>query len=300
LIARAIQLARKADLVYANTQKALVVGAIASWITRRPLIYHLHDILSSEHFSATNRRLAIALANRSALVIANSEASRTAFIEAGGHADFVQVVYNGFRPELYRNQNADLLREMLDLEGQFVVGQFSRLSPWKGQHVLLEALTHCSKDVTAVFVGDALFGETEYVKSLHRQVEALGLQHRVRFLGFRSDVVALMSVCDVVAHTSTAAEPFGRVIVEAMLCGKPAIATKAGGAVELVEHGMTGWLVAPGDPVDLAQTIEQIRSTPEESHAIAKAAQSQAEDRFALETINAQIKSLLVKALLHF
>jgi glycosyltransferase involved in cell wall biosynthesis len=52
-----------------------------------------------------------------------------------------------------------------------------------------------------------------------------------------------MAACDLVTHTSTAPEPFGRVIVEAMLCGTPVIAAGAGGATELIEHGKTGWLI---------------------------------------------------------
>src|SRR5207237_1179462 len=88
LIYKVIQKARKYDLIYANTQKALVVGAIASLFARRPLVYHLHDILSSEHFSKTNLRIAVTLANNFAsLVIANSQASKKAFLQAGGRPE---------------------------------------------------------------------------------------------------------------------------------------------------------------------------------------------------------------------
>ena len=79
------RLSRQYDVIYANTQKALVVGALASLLSRRPLVYHLHDILSDDHFSPTNRRLAVTLANRFASkVIATSKASRDAFIAANG------------------------------------------------------------------------------------------------------------------------------------------------------------------------------------------------------------------------
>ncbi|MGL4880429.1 MAG: glycosyltransferase family 1 protein, partial [Waterburya sp.] len=58
LIKKIVKLSYNYDLIYANTQKALIIGAIASFLTNKPLIYHLHDILSSEHFSRTNRQLA--------------------------------------------------------------------------------------------------------------------------------------------------------------------------------------------------------------------------------------------------
>lgn len=296
LIAQVVQKAREYDLIYANTQKALVVGALVSFLSRRPLVYHLHDILSLDHFSRTNRRIAVTLANaRASLVIANSKASQAAFVEAGGRPELTEVVYNGFDPEFFRSNedNYHQLKKQLGLKGQFLVGHFSRLSPWKGQHVLLEALGRCPEDVTAVFVGDALFGEQDYVQHLHDQVAKLGLEERVRFLGFRSDIVQLMSACDLVAHTSIAPEPFGRVIIEAMLCGQPVVATKAGGAIELVEAGITGFLVPPEDPQQLAEVIISCRNQPEMTAAIAQQAQSQASERFHLQTINQQIAQLL-------
>ncbi len=296
IIAEVVRLAREYDLIYANTQKALVVGALASFLSRRPLIYHLRDILSLEHFSRTNRRIAVTLANRFAsLVIANSKATQAAFVEAGGRADIIEVVYNGFDPNVYQSHesNVSQLRQQLGLTGRFVVGHFSRLAPWKGQHILIEALSKCPEDVTAILVGDALFGEQDYVQHLHEQVAALGLENQVKFLGFRPDIPQLMSVCDLVAHTSTSPEPFGRVIVEAMLCERPVVAAEAGGAIELVESGITGFLVPPEEPILLAEVIISCRNQPEKTKAIAHHAQSQARERFHLQTINQQIAQIV-------
>jgi len=298
LIARVVRKAREYDLIYANTQKALVVGAIASFLSRRPLVYHLHDILSLDHFSRTNLSIAVTLANAQAsLVIANSKASKTAFVKAGGREQITEVVYNGFEPKLYRidESSCSQLKQQLGLDGRFLVGHFSRLSPWKGQHILLEALVRCPEDVTALFVGDALFGEQDYVQLLHKRVAELGLEERVRFLGFRSDIVPLMNVCDLVAHTSTAPEPFGRVIVEAMLCGRPVVAAEAGGAIELVEPDITGFLIPPGDPTRLAEIIISCRNQPLHAATIAHQAQSQASQCFDLTTVNQQIEKLLYR-----
>jgi len=296
LIRQTAQLSRDYDVIYANTQKALVVGAIASLLARRPLVYHLHDILSTAHFSPTNLRIAITLANRFAsLIIANSNATQAAAIAAGVRAEKIQVVYNGFDLKIYQalNASATQIRQQLDLKNCFVVGHFSRLSPWKGQHVLIDALQQCPEEVVAVFVGDALFGEQAYVEQLQQQVKQLGLQHRIRFLGFRSDIPQLMASCDLVAHTSIAPEPFGRVIVEAMLCGTPIVAASEGGAMELVEPDKTGWLSPPGDSEKLAAIINRCREQPEQARKLAHHAQLQASQRFELSTINQQIAKLL-------
>ncbi len=295
LINRVATLSRDYELIYANTQKALVVGAIASFLSRRPLVYHLHDILSLDHFSATNRRIAVTLANRAALVIANSQASQEAFIAAGGRKDIVEFVYNGFDLALYQQPATDLQQQLGIGKDRFVVGHFSRLSPWKGQHILLEALTSCPENVTALLVGEALFGEQDYVQQLHAQVAELKLENRVKFLGFRDDVSSLMAACNLVTHTSTVAEPFGRVIVEAMLCGTPVVATQAGGAQELIESGKTGWLVAPGNATDLAATINNCIAQPEQSARMAQAAKLQAIQRFDVAFINQQIAQKLSK-----
>jgi len=290
LINRVASLSRQYDAIYANTQKALVVGAISSSLSRRPLVYHLHDILSPDHFSQINRRLAILMANRAKLVIANSQASRAAFIEAGGNPALVEVVYNGFEPEQYAAEvDTDELRSSLGLAEQFVVGHFSRLSPWKGQHILLEALQYCDETVSAILVGDALFGEQAYVQQLQQQVERLELHDRVKFLGFRTDIIQLMKLCNIVAHTSIAAEPFGRVIVESMLCRKPTIAASAGAATELIEQGVTGWLTPPNDAKELARAIEHCRQSTTEASKIAATAQQQASQKFQLTETNAQI-----------
>ncbi|MEH1848924.1 MAG: glycosyltransferase family 4 protein [Nostoc sp.] len=296
LITKVIKKAREYDLIYANTQKALVVGALVSFFSRRPLVYHLHDILSTEHFSQTNLHIAVNLANRFAsLIIANSQASKTAFLQAGGRPDIIEVVYNGFEPKIYQSDKSDInkLQQQLGLSGKFVVGHFSRLAPWKGQHILIDALAKCPQEVTAILVGDALFGEQDYVQKLHQQVAPLGLENRIKFLGFRSDIPQLMAACDLVAHTSTSPEPFGRVIVEAMLCEKPVVAAKAGGVMELVEHGLNGFLVTPGEPQELAQVIITCLQETERTVTIANNARTTACQRFDVAIINQQIAQLL-------
>ena len=296
LIQQVVRLSKQYDLIYANTLKALVVGALAHLFSRRPLIFHLHDILTEEHFSVANYRLVVLLANQFASqVITVSHAAREAFVAAGGNANLIKVIYNGFEPEQFQGHElgrADL-RQQLGVDDRFVVGHFSRISPWKGQDILIDALTLCPDDTTVLLVGDVLFGEHDYAQRIHAQVEALKLHDRVKFLGFRSDVPQLMAACDIVAHTSTLPEPCGRVIVETMLCGRTLIASKAGGTVELIDSGRTGWLIPPGDPLKLAETISRCRDHPEETARIAAQAQAESSQRFHIETMKKEIRQLI-------
>ncbi|MEM1252668.1 MAG: glycosyltransferase family 4 protein [Cyanobacteria bacterium P01_H01_bin.21] len=301
LVQKTISLSKQHDLIYVNTPKALVVGAIASCFSRRPMVYHLHDILTLDHFSKNNRQLMVTLANRFATqVMAVSEAAKKAFIQAGGRSDIVQVVYNGFEFEKFQGHNStgQFLRDKLNVKEKFVVGHFSRLSPWKGQHVLIEALLNCPDHIHVLIVGDALFGEDDYVQQLHQQVERLDLTNRVHFLGFRTDVPQLMAACDVIAHTSTSPEPCARVLIEAMLSGKPLVASKDGGTLEIIEDQTTGWFVPPGDSEALAHVITHLSEQTEFMNQVAQNAQQSASKRFTLSTARENVDRILKEALI--
>lgn len=285
LVARLARLARRHELVYANTQKAFVLGALAALLSRRPLIWHLRDILSSEHFGRANRWLVIALSRVAATrVVANSDATAAAFVAAGGDKRRLLTITNGIDPAPWGPVPAEQcarLRREFGLRAGPVVGIFGRLAPWKGQHVLLEAL-HALPGVQCLVVGDPLFGEEPYRQRLVRLIDELGLTERVRLCGFRTDVPDLMQACDVIVHASTAAEPFGRVIVEAMLAGRPVIASDAGGAREILEDGASGILVPPSDVGRLAAAIGRLLGDRELAGRLASGGRSRALARFGL------------------
>jgi glycosyltransferase involved in cell wall biosynthesis len=275
------------DVVYANSQKAFLVSAI----TRRKgqlLIWHLRDMLTADHFSPTMRVIAVEASNLAAsMVIANSQATADSFVQSGGRLDKVVVVYNGISPESFdavtESMKQSTLQE-LGLGGKYLVGVFGRLSPWKGQHILLEAIASLPY-AHAVLVGDALFGEDSYVESLRQRAQAPDLEGRVHFLGFRKDIPLLMKCMNIVAHTSTAPEPFGRVIVEAMLAGRPTIATRAGGVLEIVRGNETGLLVLPGCPLDLSAAIQKYHSNPGLARRIAAAGRERAINHFSVHAM---------------
>lgn len=285
MIKQVAKTAKPCDIIYANTQKAVVVSAFAGLLARRPVVWYLHDIMSSEHFGKA-QLLVIKLISRHLLsgVVCNSEASRDALVKLTG-CDPAQlpVVYNGIPTEPFDSVEGEpiaLLRERFHLpRDAFLVGCFSRLAPWKGQHVLLDAISR-DTDTHAVLVGGAFFGNEQYAEELLRQVKRLGIENRVHFAGFQSDVPRMMRAMDVVAHTSTASEPFGRVIVEGMLAGKPVIGSKAGGVTEIIDDGQSGLLVKPDDAAALAAAIATLRNDPAMSRRMALAGQAKARASF--------------------
>jgi glycosyltransferase involved in cell wall biosynthesis len=280
---------RRAPVVYANSQKALVVAALANAAIRRPLIWHLHDIMTAAHFSGLMRRVAIGLSNRFVThVIANSQATVSSYRAAGGRLP-VTVVHNGIDPGPFQKNDRPVLRDALvrdlgissDTSNGPIVAVFGRLSAWKGQDVAIAAIAAVS-DARLILVGAAMFGDSAFETTLRDQVRTQGIEDRVHFLGFRTDIAPLMASVDVIVHASTAPEPFGRVIAEAMMAGTPVIATAAGGALEIVEDGVSGLLVPPGEPMALAAAIRRLIANPEAAAALAARGRDVAETRFSL------------------
>jgi glycosyltransferase involved in cell wall biosynthesis len=199
----------------------------------------------------------------------------------------VDVVYNGLDPEVadaVSECDVTAARATLGLGCGPVLGLFGRLAPWKGQDVAIRALALLGDrpDVQLLIVGDALFGEESYAAELRALVASHGLNERVHFLGFRTDVPVLMRVVDVLVHTSTAPEPFGRVIAEGMLAERPVIATAGGGVSEIVRAGITAWQVGPNDPAALAAAMREVLDDPARARAVAAAGRRSALERFTL------------------
>jgi glycosyltransferase involved in cell wall biosynthesis len=300
-LARAVaRAAAPYEVLYANSPKSFLVAALAAVFADRPVVWHLRDILDERHFSVANVRAVIAAANwRAVRVVANSRATADAFIAAGGRRALVTVVHNGIDPAPFDALGPDSCREVRAELGvpsdAFVVGCFSRLHPWKGQSVLLDAVSRMP-GVHALVVGGALFsGEAPYEAELRARAELPSFAGRVHMLGARDDVPRLLAACDVVVHASVLAEPFGRVLVEAMLAGRPVIATDAGGVPEVVTDGETGVLVPPGDARALGEAIDALRREPMRGAALARCASVQARQRFSRDAMLAGVRRVLAE-----
>ena len=286
------EIAREAkgyDLILANSQKAFVVAALSNLKVKIPVFWYLHDILTARHFSRLNRLAVVLLANRFAKrVLVNSHATGRAFVAAGGKEKLLSVVYNGFDSKRFDRiavENAVNLRSQLNIGNAPLVGLFSRFSYWKGQHLLLEAVKTLP-EVHVILVGKALFGEEDYVLQLKALSEEPELQGRIHWLGFRNDIPALMKACDIIVHTSTEPEPFGRVIVEGQLAQKPVIASAAGGALEIIDRGVNGYLFPPEDVIALRKSIQKLIEDRSLAKSLGQQGYMNAKQNFSLTNLH--------------
>jgi glycosyltransferase involved in cell wall biosynthesis len=150
-----------------------------------------------------------------------------------------------------------------------------RLTSWKGQAVLIDALSRMQRrDAVVVLVGSEQ-GRARYTERLLRRAEAAGVADRVRLAGECDDMPAALMLADVVVHASTRPEAFGRVVIEAQAMGRPVVASDLGAPVETVRQDVTGWRVPPGNADALAAGIERaLALSAEERSALAVRARS--------------------------
>jgi glycosyltransferase involved in cell wall biosynthesis len=147
-------------------------------------------------------------------------------------------------------------------QGARVVLLPGRLSGWKGQAVLIEAVAKLGRaNLCCVLVGE---GHEREERALRARAKRLGVAERLRLVGHCYDMPAALARADVVVHASTEPEAFGRVVIEAQAMRRPVIASDLGGPAETVASGKTGFLVPPGDAVALAATIDRVLALGEE------------------------------------
>ena len=278
------------SVVYTYSIKADVYGSIAARLARKPCVWHMHDLMSPEMFPLPYRRLLTWLANRTATrVLCNSRATRQAMIDAGLRPSLAEVAYYGVETDgVVDRETATQLCAEFGASRHKIVGLIGRIAPWKGQHVLVEAIPRildAVPDARFLIVGAAAFGkiDTDYEAGLRRRVTELGLHDHVVFTGHRNDVRGIMSCCDALVHTSVQPEAFGLAVVEAMALGKPIVATRLGGVPEFVDDGRTGRLVQPGDPSALAEAVVDILRQYGVSRSMGAEAKRGVAERFSLD-----------------
>lgn len=200
-------------------------------------------------------------------VIAVSETVRDYIVEHyPGASERIRVIYRGVDPAEfplgYTPSQAWLeawFREFPGLEGKELLVFPARLTRWKGHRAYLEMLARIlNPDIHGVVVGDVAPNKRAYQRELQSRVGALGIEGRVTFTGYRSDVREVMSIASIVFNLSEHEEPFGRTMVEAMTMGVPVVAWDYGGATESLGSLFPRGLVTPQDMDALVVTVQEV------------------------------------------
>jgi glycosyltransferase involved in cell wall biosynthesis len=249
------------SLVHTNASHVLSSGPAAR-LRHVPHICHVREI---PRIPGPLRRLfARFVAWQSDRVIVDSRAVREQFLGDLVPDSRTRLIHDAIDLESFGAlpSRAEAKSQLGVPTGERLIGSVGRVTPWKGHHCFVEAaglIAGRVPEASFVVVGDA---DTEqnrrYRARLEARAEELGLSQRLRFAGFRKDVSVYLAAMDVFVLPSSAPEPLGLVVLEAMASGTPVVATAHGGPVEVLEGGRCGLLVPPNDERALADAVERL------------------------------------------
>jgi glycosyltransferase involved in cell wall biosynthesis len=175
------------------------------------------------------------------------------------------------------------------------VACFGRIEPYKGQHVLVEAIAALvaeGLDVSATIIGHIM--DPEYANNLQTQIQTSNLSSHIQFIGFVEEPQNLMRCFEVIVLT-TFQETFGLVLAEAMRARVAVIGTNAGGVPDIIEHEQSGLLSEPGSAESLARAIKQLYDDPAKLDRLASQGKARADRLFSEDTHFTELKAILTE-----
>jgi glycosyltransferase involved in cell wall biosynthesis len=296
---RVAKLARqlKVDIIHTNSLKADIIGGVAGRLVGVPVVWHVRDRIDVDYLMRPVVRVFRFLSRViPTFVIANSRATLTTVqlngqrpsAAIGSGVDLSKYTGSSFSDE----QTADSFK-VVKLEQR--IGLVGRISPWKGQHIFLQAAADVLKghpDAKFEIIGAALFDEQQYQAELHDLCRALAIEDSVSFVGFVEDIPTRITNLNILVHASTTGEPYGQVIIEGMAAEKPVVATDGGGVPEIVVNGITGILVPMGDAPKMADAIKYLLDNPDVGKRMGLAGRKRAVEHFTVERTARMVESV--------
>lgn len=263
-------------------------------VGRIPLHFYFGDIPRPD----LARRLLGRLMNRCGRsFVANSESVKRGLVRLGIPAERIQVIYNGVAVERFASAVPEDFRARYGWDsGEVLFAYAGQLNAHKGveDFVAAAALAVRREPSCRFLVFGQLNGAGGYPQRLAGLADSLSLNGRLRFAGWAPRIEEALAGVDVVIVPSRYDDPAPNVVLEAMACGKPVIATRAGGIPELVRDGETGLLVARQDPQQLAAAVMRMASEPGLRRRLGRAALLHCRTRFDSRANSLEVKAVLV------
>ncbi len=279
---------RDPDVIHSNGFKTHILAAWAA-PQRSKVIWHVRDYVGSRPLMS---RLMQLHARRCEVAIANSHSvARDLEAACAGRLKNIRTVYNAVDLERFNPRGPALdLDAMAGLPpapaGTIRVGLVATMARWKGHEVFIRALSMLPREllVRGYLIGGPIYstgGSQRSVGELRALASGLGLNGDAAFTGFVKEPAAAIRALDIVVHASTEPEPFGRVVAEAMACGKPVVASLAGGVSEIISEGENALSHRPGDAAAMAACVARLAADSEMREKLGLHGRRWATERFA-------------------
>lgn len=192
-------------------------------------------------------------------------------MEHQGYASNIDVIYDGIplqtvKPSDHTLTKAKGFNDIGIPDGSIVIGIVGNIRRWKGQEYFVKAFNLLAAEYDNIYglvIGGYGSDDIEYFNSINNIIHEPSIRKRLIFTGFRQDVAELLKIMDISIHASIEPEPFGMVILEAMLQKVPVIATNFGGPVETLANGECGILIPPGNEQEIVDAVKKYLNNAE-------------------------------------
>ena len=285
-------------IIHTHTSKAGTLGRLAARFCRVPIVVHTpHGHLFYGYYGPTASNLVVRVERwlgrfTDALIVLTHIGKMEYLDRMITTPDQVHAIYSGIELSVFRYVpvvSADTRQACgLPTSGR-LIGVLGRLVQIKGHRYLIDALPAILKhepDTSLVFIG-----EGDERGRLVDQAKRLGVADHVRLIGVQTDLAQFIAACDLFVQPSLN-EGMGRTVLEAMAVGRPVIASRVGGLPELVDHGITGFLVPPMSPSILAEVICTLLSDQKKIEQMGRAARKRVDHRFSADAMVMAIERL--------
>jgi glycosyltransferase involved in cell wall biosynthesis len=276
----------KIDVIYCNGTQAKVVGALIGFVNWCPVIWHVRNIQQTKLLGYVINTLSKLSVVRRIICVSSATAKPFAQVKQK-----VRVIYNGVDIGNYNPATIEgELRAKYNLSNEtIVVGSTGRIVPRKGYDlfiksakIVIDQLDEKSRDIKFVIVGDTpYFFQDDHLGYLKKLVAQNGLDDYFIFTGYKKEVKEYLKDFDIFVIPSNYPDPFPRSVIEAMAFELPSIGFKgAGGIVESIDDGVTGFLCDPGDVGQLGDYILELVKDADLRNKMGLAGRKRVKDNF--------------------
>ena len=223
------------DFIYVNTS-TIISPLIASKITKKNNLCHIHEIPIKSKIYSKFIALFLNLFSENIVLVSNSV--NNFWLKKGLDKRKIKIIYNGF------NFNSTIKKKTKNKK--IIFTSISRIIPYKGHLLLLdifEKLTLKNDNIYLQIVGDTLPYYQDYLDQLKLNVKNKGLNHKITFMGFKDDILPILSNSSFFIHTPISPDPLPTVVIEAIKTRTPVITNNLGGAYEILDNGKNGLII---------------------------------------------------------
>jgi glycosyltransferase involved in cell wall biosynthesis len=288
------------DLVVTKGLSSHFLGGFAARKLGIPCVWHVQDLISERTFGIYRRAFAAAARFLPERIIVDGKAIAEQLPQA--LQSRISIVLNGVDTNVFRPgiDGSCLRRELNIPDDHLVIGHVGRMTPWKGQHYLIEAFAPIAAEnprLTLLLVGSPVFDNDSYQRRLLTLVSQLGLGERVKFAGYTHNMPGALAAMDLFAFTSVEKDTSPLALLSAMSCGLPIVAFDIAGTREVMANDEQFALVPVGNVAELGVALSRVLQDEDLRRALATASRKQAVAQFSLDKYKNGVEQVLRDAL---